>query len=203
MGIHDFWRKLGKSSTKDRKLDTLHHRHCASCEKYRTWTSKSKALNLPLSDLRKWKQHSTEFEDKCRCDTVDAWVTTVNRSRERADIVDRVLLDDRFLTFSSTDHVEETDTEDVLDGESDTGSHTGSLREWNHWRKQTNDQLVSMILQSKSKDSRPWDYTRKAMDSNVMNDVIQHVIDSGVASPELEGKPFIMYGIPRVRLEKR
>ncbi|XP_069138964.1 uncharacterized protein [Argopecten irradians] len=200
MGIHDFWRKIGKSTTRDRKLGTLqHHRHCASCEKYRTWTSKSEALNLPLSDLRKLKQHSSEFEDKCRCDTVDAWVTTVNRSRERADIVDRVLLDDRLLTFSSTDHVEETDTEDV----GDAGSDTGSLQEWSHWRKETNDQLVSMILNSKAKDSRSWDYTRRTMDNNVLNDVIQHVIDNGVASPELEGKPFIMYGIPRVRLDKR
>ncbi|XP_069110048.1 uncharacterized protein, partial [Argopecten irradians] len=167
--------------------------------KYRTWTSKSEALNVPLSDLRKLKQHSSEFEDKCRCDTVDAWVTTVNRSRERADIVDRVLLDDRLLTFSSTDHVEETDTEDV----GDAGSDTGSLQEWSHWRKETNDQLVSMILNSKAKDSRSWDYTRRTMDNNVLNDVIQHVIDNGVASPELEGKPFIMYGIPRVRLDKR
>ncbi|OWF50970.1 uncharacterized protein LOC110449794 [Mizuhopecten yessoensis] len=199
MGIHDFWRKLGKSNTKDRKLDTLQHsRHCSSCEKYRTWTSKSKALSLPLSDLRKMKQ-SAEFDEKCRCESVDAWVTTVNRSRERVDIVDRVLLDDRLSTFSSTDHVEETDTEDIGDSESDTGS----LQEWSHWRKQANGQLVSMILNSKSKDSRSWDYTRKAMDSTVMNDVIQHVKDSGVSSPELEGKPFIMYGIPRARLEKR
>lgn len=217
MSVHDVLTKMSKASLRDNvekqvQHGTLpHHRHCSSCEKYRTWTSRSEALTVPLSDLKKmkFKPKSVSKSEKCNCDTVNAWVDSVNKSRDSVDIVDSIMFEEKVTSFksdNSSKSQENTSNDlpadyELLPQPDVVPESSKSFSEWIGWRKDFNAQIVKRTLKNKGQ-KKPHDVNEvKALGSNAVNKVIQKIKTNGQGSTELEGKTFIMYGIPRIRVE--
>lgn len=82
----------------------------------------------------------------------------------------------------------------------------GDYNAWVKWRKQVNRQLAALILLRRGDEVRlqTVDLSRKPLSKNSMKEVFHKATNdcSKEAMTSLNGKPYIMYGIPRVALSK-
>ncbi|XP_041359914.1 uncharacterized protein LOC121376171 [Gigantopelta aegis] len=77
------------------------------------------------------------------------------------------------------------------------------FQEWMTWRKQVNTHLAAMILirQGKNVYITPADQRRKCLSTSIMETVFDQARENPrTCKTSLPGKPYIMYGIPRVKL---
>ena len=77
------------------------------------------------------------------------------------------------------------------------------FQEWMSWRKQVNTHLAAMILirQGKTVYITPSDQVRKCLSRSIMETVFDKARENPrTCKTSLPGKPYIMYGIPRVKL---
>ncbi|KAK6189786.1 hypothetical protein SNE40_001780 [Patella caerulea] len=80
--------------------------------------------------------------------------------------------------------------------------NTDDFNRWMTWRKQVNRHMASMILLKQGKEVHvaPSEVNRKPLPKSTMKSVFDQAKIESERKTSLPGKPYIMYGIPRVQL---